>query len=99
MNELTPVLFQTQILYYALPPHRGLTEYLRPVQHQFGQENPHTQHHILLNQLVVNWLHPGGSATVIKLPVHVVDHPQHINHAGVPVDIILLDLDIEHFLY
>jgi hypothetical protein len=99
VNELTSVLFQAQILYYALSPHRSLIEYLWTVQHQFGQENPHTQHHILLNQLIVNWLHPGRSATVIKLPVHVVNHPQHINHAGVPVDIILLNLNVEHFLY
>jgi hypothetical protein len=75
VNELTSVLFQAQILYYAVSPHRGLTEYLWTVQHQFGQENPYTQHRILLNQLIVNRLHPGRSATVIKLSVHVVDHP------------------------
>ena len=75
MDEKTSVLFLTEVLDDTLTPHGGLVENLGSIEDEFSEQYSDTQRNVVLNELIINWFHPSWSASVIKLLIHVINHP------------------------
>ena len=93
VNIFRSCVLEGEVVEKMRGPESRLVEDVGSVQNQFEEEGPFGETNIFLREVVTDGAHPAGEG-VRKGVVKMIDHPQQIDHTGMTIYDILLDLSI-----